>query len=217
VTDTAPERPRWENRITRYEPAVDPEQLLAHPENWRCHPKFQSDAMRAALDEVGWIDAVTVNERTGHVIDGHLRVGEAISADQPVPVLYVDVDVDTERKALATFDTITGLAQVDRPALAELGASIVFASDVLTKAVAVTAHVHEDPDGGGYPEPDPNTAPLVWGYVQWGKRQKIDSTEAEVTAFDALYDLYRQRNDDSDIGFLRWIVDGQPELPEPTS
>ena len=76
-----------------------PEQLLANPYNWRIHPKTQQDALESMLDDVGWVQNVIVNQRTGHVVDGHLRVAVAISREQKeVPVVYVDLDEDEEQE-----------------------------------------------------------------------------------------------------------------------
>lgn len=74
-----------------------PDQLLAHPSNWRSHPKAQQQALAGMLGEVGWVQQVLVNRRTGHLVDGHRRVEEALSHGQPtIPVLYVDLDPDEE-------------------------------------------------------------------------------------------------------------------------
>ena len=62
-----------ENRIDRYEPAVDPEQLTAHPLNFRRHPTAQRKALRASIERLGWVTAV-VATLDGTVIDGHARV-----------------------------------------------------------------------------------------------------------------------------------------------
>lgn len=104
---------RWTNRITG-QGEVPPDQLLANPQNWRVHPMFQQKALVAALDEVGWLQPVMVNTVTGHVVDGHLRVMLAISEGQTaVPVLYVELTEEEERKALLTLDPITRLAVGD--------------------------------------------------------------------------------------------------------
>ena len=72
----------WESKIVGYGDEA-PDQLLANPNNWRVHGKFQQDALQGALDEVGWIAPVIVNRITGHLVDGHLRVAQAISNDEP--------------------------------------------------------------------------------------------------------------------------------------
>lgn len=99
------------NRITG-EGVADPADLLAHPQNYRIHPDSQQAPVLAALDTLGWVQRIIVNERTGHVIDGHLRVLLALRRNEPqIPVLYVDLDPDEEAAALASLDTITGMAQ----------------------------------------------------------------------------------------------------------
>ncbi len=86
----------WQNRIIG-EGEEDPSQLLANPSNFRIHPKPQQDALSGVLSEVGWVQRVLVNQRTGHVIDGHLRVSLAISRNEPtVPVIYVDLSPEEE-------------------------------------------------------------------------------------------------------------------------
>src|ERR1700733_5968521 len=81
----------WQNRITRYGEAA-PDKLLANDKNWRTHPKVQQDALEGALRTVGVVQNVLVNERSGKMIDGHIRVHMAISSGQPtVPITYVDL------------------------------------------------------------------------------------------------------------------------------
>lgn len=103
----------WRNRITGHGEEA-PEQLLANPQNWRVHPQFQQQALGAVLDEVGWVAQVIVNQTTGHVIDGHLRVALAISrGEKAVPVEYVKLSPDEERLVLATYDPLSALALAD--------------------------------------------------------------------------------------------------------
>jgi len=116
----------FRNRITG-SGTEDPQQLLAHPANWRLHPEHQQRALEGALREIGWTETVLVNERTAHVIDGHLRVELALRRDEPsVPVTYVDLDEAEERLVLATLDPMAGYAEADsdaaRSLLAELRA-----------------------------------------------------------------------------------------------
>jgi len=114
----------WRSRIvgSGEEP---PDQLLANPRNWRTHPGAQRDALRGSLSEVGWVQQVLVNRTTGHVVDGHARIEEAISAGAPtVPVLYVELTEEEERLVLATFDPIGAMAQADSVRLDELLAEL---------------------------------------------------------------------------------------------
>lgn len=100
---------------------VAPDQLLANPGNWRRHPKHQVDALEGLLSEVGWVQRVIVNKRTGYVVDGHARVELALRRSEPaVPVVYVDLTEAEERLVLAAIDPIGGLAETDQAMLDEL-------------------------------------------------------------------------------------------------
>ena len=114
----------WKNRVTSLTMEV-PEDLLANPANARRHPGVQRDALRGSLNELGWIAPVVVNDVTGHVIDGHARIEEAISEAIPViPVAHVELSEHDERLALAVLDPITNLAEYDQERLDDLVASI---------------------------------------------------------------------------------------------
>jgi hypothetical protein len=100
----------WNNRIVGFD-MVDPRRLTAHPLNFREHPGFQGEALRGSLTVLGWVKGVVVNRRTGRVIDGHLRVEDAIAAGESVvPVCYVDLDEGEEPTALAYLDPVAALA-----------------------------------------------------------------------------------------------------------
>lgn len=123
--------PNWRNRIVG-EGEEAPDQLLANPANWRIHPKAQQDALAGVLSEVGWVQRVIVNRRTGHLVDGHLRVSLALRDEAPtVPVLYVDLDEAEEKLILATIDPIAVLAAPDAEKLRDL------LDDVQTGSAAV--------------------------------------------------------------------------------
>lgn len=111
---------RWRNRIVGHG-EMPAGEFLANPLNWRLHPEFQQDALSGALDEVGWIDEVTVNKRTGRVVDGHLRVTLALrhGEQELVPFREVDLSEEEEALTLATKDPIAALAVSDP---AQLGA-----------------------------------------------------------------------------------------------
>jgi DNA modification methylase len=114
----------WRNRIVGTGEEA-PDQLVANPSNWRTHPGAQRDALRGSLSEVGWVQQVMVNRRTGFVVDGHARVEEALSRGEPtVPVLYVDLSPEEEALVLATLDPIGAMATRDDAKLAELLAGI---------------------------------------------------------------------------------------------
>lgn len=110
----------WRNSIVG-DGEESPEQLLAHPQNPKIHPGTQQAALSGALSRVGWLTRVIVNQRTGHVLDGHARVAMAISrGERLVPVSYVDVDPADEALVLATFDPIGAMAVTDAAMFDEL-------------------------------------------------------------------------------------------------
>lgn len=111
---------RWKDRITG-QGKENPEQLLANPQNWRIHPKHQQDALKGALEEIGWIQQVIVNQRTGHLVDGHLRVELSMrEGETEVPVIYVDLSEDEEKIALASIDPLSAMAETDQNMLDQL-------------------------------------------------------------------------------------------------
>jgi len=108
------------NRIIGHgEEQVD--QLLANPLNFRLHPDNQQQALAGAIDDIGFIRSVTVNQRTGRVVDGHLRVTLAArSGVESLPVEYVDLSEAEEAQALLSLDPIAAMAASDRAKLDEL-------------------------------------------------------------------------------------------------
>lgn len=110
----------WKNKIIGHGEEA-PENLLAHPGNWRIHPQAQQAALEGVIGDIGFIRSVTVNQQTGHVIDGHLRVALAIrSGQKAIPVEYVDLTPAEEAEALATIDPLSALAATDSQKLDEL-------------------------------------------------------------------------------------------------
>lgn len=114
----------WQTRITGYD-TVDPTKLTPNPRNARLHPPEQQAALVAILDEVGWVTQIIVNTRTGYLLDGHLRLEQALLAGvETVPVVYVDLSETEETALLLLYDEVAGLALTDRDALEALLASI---------------------------------------------------------------------------------------------
>jgi DNA modification methylase len=95
----------------------DAAELQDNPANWRKHPAKQIYALRDVLAEVGWAGVVLYNERTKHLIDGHLR--KKISTGK-IPVLIGSWNEAQEKKILATLDPIGALAVADADKLEEL-------------------------------------------------------------------------------------------------
>jgi hypothetical protein len=106
---------------------VDPSSLIPNPENWRKHPDRQRSALRASLEDIGWVSSIMVNRNTGRMIDGHARMEEALSrGETSVPVDYVDLTEDEERAVLATLDPIGAMADADASALSDLVSDSTF-------------------------------------------------------------------------------------------
>ena len=100
----------WKNSIVEHG-SIDPKKLIPNPENWRFHGKQQTATMDSALQEVGWISQVIVNRKTNRIVDGHMRVELAIEkGEKSIPVTYVDLTEEEERKALISFDPIASMA-----------------------------------------------------------------------------------------------------------
>ena len=110
----------WQNKIVGYgDELVD--QLLANPHNFRGHPDDQQAWVKASLDDVGVIAPVIVNKTTGHLIDGHLRVTLAMREGQTrIPVCYVKLTPDQEKRILAVYDRSGAMAFEDKALLAAL-------------------------------------------------------------------------------------------------
>jgi len=153
----------WRNRIVG-SGEESPDQLLANPLNWRVHPQMQQEALAGVLSEVGWVQQVIVNQRTGHLIDGHLRVSLALRRNEPtVPVLYVDLDPEEEALILATLDPLAAMATADAEKLDEL------LRDVRTGEAAVQAMLADLADAEGiYLDEPPSLDELA---EQYGEHQ----------------------------------------------
>jgi hypothetical protein len=121
----------WRLRITGYG-TENPQSLIPNPLNYRIHPKHQQDALSGVLDDVGLVQNIIVNKRTGEdwpedernvqtVIDGHLRIALAIEhGESEIPVTYVDLSKKEESLILATIDPLSALAIVDHDRLGDL-------------------------------------------------------------------------------------------------
>jgi ParB-like chromosome segregation protein Spo0J len=126
--------PPWRSRIVGSGDEA-PDQLLANPANWRIHPKAQQQALAGILGQVGWVQPVLLNRRTGHIVDGHLRVTLAIKKGAPtVPVLYVDLE--EEALVLASLDPLAAMAGTDDEKLRALLVDVSVDSDALAAMLA---------------------------------------------------------------------------------
>jgi len=160
----------WANRIIGHGEEA-PEGLLANPANWRLHPKAQQDALAGVLSEVGWVQDIIVNRRTGHVVDGHLRVSLALrEAARSVPVVYVDLDPAQEALILATLDPLAAMATTDEAKLAALLADITLPDEAELEGLAeLLASLGPEEPTTGLTDPDDTPEPSEDPYVKAGE------------------------------------------------
>lgn len=114
----------WRNRIIETR-TVGAAELRANESNWRRHPQAQANAIRGLLNEVGIVAPLIAyhSQRANGaltLIDGHMR--QETGGTWPVTVL--DVSDEEADLILASFDPITGLAEMDSAALATLLARV---------------------------------------------------------------------------------------------
>lgn len=217
VSDFEPEETathRWDDQVLRTE-WVDPEQLLAHELNPNIHPMPQARATEGSMDELGWLRHIVVNEATGKVIDGHLRVGIAISRGALVPVDYVNLSEEQELLALAVLDATGEMRAKDREIQQDLADALPDINDVLAGVIAVSASrfdtVREPvedptdpgPGGGNVERADADT--FLFGYVRW-KTNRIDCTGEETEGLTKLHLSYLADNNGKDEGFVEWLT-----------
>src|SRR5215510_9353419 len=91
----------WRIRIVDYshKPA---DQFRFNPGSYRHHGETQRELLRAMLGDVGWVQGVVENARTGNLIDGQARIEEALRTNpkQLIPSLKVDLSPAEERAIL---------------------------------------------------------------------------------------------------------------------
>lgn len=106
--------------------------LKRNPQNWRIHPEPQQVALRAVLKEIGFASACLVRDcknGTYELIDGHLRA--ELAEEEKVPCLVLDVTKAEANQILATFDSVTSMAETEQAKLSSLIASIPAVSEDL--------------------------------------------------------------------------------------
>lgn len=119
------------------------DRLTPHPENWRRHPSRQRQALAHLLREVGWAGALLYNERTGRLLDGHLR--KELASGQRVPVLVGSWSEAQERKILALLDPLSALGEADEQRWLELLSTLGEPDAALAEALTAYARQSELP------------------------------------------------------------------------
>lgn len=108
-----------------------------------------------------------MNQPTGNMVDGHMRVMLALRREEPtVPVRYVDLTPEEEKLALATFDEVARYAAPDLAALSRLRAELPAAAPGL----ALITQIHEQNFRRAEPPQAPGAFPTV------GEDLKTDHT-----------------------------------------
>jgi ParB-like chromosome segregation protein Spo0J len=100
---------------------VKASKLLANPRNWRLHTEAQRSAVAAALEKIGYVDALVARKLDSgelELLDGHLRA--EIDPNDEVPVLLVELNDEEADFALATLDPLGAMAKADSAKLGQL-------------------------------------------------------------------------------------------------
>jgi DNA modification methylase len=115
---------------------VKASELLPNPKNWRTHPKAQADAMRGALAEIGYADALIAYETDDGLmlIDGHLRA--ETTPDIEVPVLITDLNEEEAGMLLLTLDPLASMAEANEDMLRMLQESVEIENQALQDMIA---------------------------------------------------------------------------------
>ena len=110
-------------------------ELLPNPRNWRRHPPGQADALRGALAEIGYADALIAYETPDGLmlIDGHLRA--ETTPDMEVPVLITDLDEGEANRLLLTLDPLSAMAETDQEIFRDLMRDVDFESSAVRDMV----------------------------------------------------------------------------------
>lgn len=82
-------------------------ELVKNKWNVRRHTDKQRKLLDLSVKELGFIGGILVNKRNMHILDGHLRVQQAMAeGEKTIPCLLIDVDEETEKKILLLLDRV---------------------------------------------------------------------------------------------------------------
>ena len=121
MSQSEKERPDLNLRVRQWR-KVPAGKLKQHPGNWRQHPDRQREAFRAVMERAGFVGGLLAFQDTDGqwtLLDGHLRQ-EELDPNQPVWVGFTDLSRAEADFVLTTFDSLTGMAEVDPEALEPL-------------------------------------------------------------------------------------------------
>jgi DNA modification methylase len=96
--------------------------LTPNSANWRIHTDEQKILVGDSIDDpgIGWAGACLYNERTGKLLDGHLRRDHAYEKRLAVPVLVGNWSPEKEATIMVLLDQSTGMARADTSKLLAL-------------------------------------------------------------------------------------------------
>lgn len=122
------------NRIKELR-SVPASELIPNDKNWRRHPSAQAEALRGALSDIGYADALIAYENDGKLIliDGHLRA--ETTPDMEVPVLITDLNEEEANKLLMTLDPVSAMAETDQDMLRDLMGDVEFESAAVREMI----------------------------------------------------------------------------------
>ena len=102
--------------------------LVLNKDNFRKHPTRQIKYLNDAIAEIGIAGACLAwkCQETGKLtlIDGHLRA--SLNPEAELPVLVLDLTDEEAKKLLLTYDSVTGLAKVDKDLYNDLFKQVEF-------------------------------------------------------------------------------------------
>lgn len=100
---------------------ADPRKVAQHALNWKQHPSIQREGYRELHDEVGWAGALLFNRQTNRLLDGHMRLQDALENNMPVvPMLTIDVPEEKELLILEYLDLVGSLFKRKQSAIDKL-------------------------------------------------------------------------------------------------
>ena len=124
---------------------LDPQTLKPNPLNPRSHPAMQRRALSDIFDGLGMIQPVILNERTGRLIDGHMRVEEYLERNQEeIPVIVVDMSEEEERHALFWLDRIGEMRNIDPQAETLLQMSLESENEYIGRLLELASDPSEE-------------------------------------------------------------------------
>lgn len=118
----------WKNRIVGHG-EENPKNLIPNPKNIKDHDVYQRKVINGILSQVGVVQSIIVNKTTGNIVDGHMRVEEAIkNGEQLIPVTYIEISPEDEDALLLLFDPVGSLAKQKSEKVKELIATVEIAN-----------------------------------------------------------------------------------------